>query len=418
MQGFTDYYKILGIKKDATSVEIKKAYRKMVSKYHPDKNLNKSPEAQKLIHEMFIKVQDAYDTLKDPIARRIYDKTYGQVNKKMRFTSVYTDDGGNIVVPSEDYSDVWDFAKKADSTLKRGKYEEVANNSKDQKQENTLLWQNHGKYERLDDDFDYDQYVEKLREISSRRYKKKNKKTFSIKNGIVIVTDIFLAQMDKLKIQRGDTFRKYIVRNRGKFAGLVVCAGIATGLYLSKKEDPEVIIFEPPAISTEYEESTEISTVEETATESVTEETIAPAEEPFVTLYRVHTVVPGDTLSRFSADSNTTIETLKNVNHMNSNTVMLGTDLMVPYIIDKEDLHFYSKTAVYNPNESIEDFAREFETDVNTLEVLNRGVITFDLNTNEYIIATDVLSVPNFITKDDYRVLKAAESIQNSYSKK
>ena len=63
-----DFYKILGINKDATEDEIKKAYRKMALKYHPDKN--KSPGAE----EKFKEVAEAYEVLSDPKKKEIYDK--------------------------------------------------------------------------------------------------------------------------------------------------------------------------------------------------------------------------------------------------------------------------------------------------------------------------------------------------------
>lgn len=66
-----DYYKILGISKDATDDEIKKAYRKLALKYHPDKN--KSPGAE----ERFKEVAEAYEVLSDKKKRDIYDK-YGE----------------------------------------------------------------------------------------------------------------------------------------------------------------------------------------------------------------------------------------------------------------------------------------------------------------------------------------------------
>ena len=63
-----NYYAALGINKDATEDEIKKAYRKMALKYHPDKN--KSPGAE----EKFKDIAEAYDVLSDPDKRKIYDK--------------------------------------------------------------------------------------------------------------------------------------------------------------------------------------------------------------------------------------------------------------------------------------------------------------------------------------------------------
>lgn len=66
-----DYYKILGINENATDDEIKKAYRKLALKYHPDKN--KSPQAE----EKFKEVAEAYEVLSDKKKRDIYDK-YGE----------------------------------------------------------------------------------------------------------------------------------------------------------------------------------------------------------------------------------------------------------------------------------------------------------------------------------------------------
>jgi DnaJ-class molecular chaperone len=63
-----DYYDILGIPRSADSDAIKKAYRKLARKYHPD--LNKSSEASK----KFAEVQEAYDVLRDPEKRKLYDR--------------------------------------------------------------------------------------------------------------------------------------------------------------------------------------------------------------------------------------------------------------------------------------------------------------------------------------------------------
>jgi len=65
-----DYYEVLGVKKDATKEELKKAYRKLVKKYHPD--VNKEDDAE----EKFKEVQEAYETLSDESKRSAYDQ-YG-----------------------------------------------------------------------------------------------------------------------------------------------------------------------------------------------------------------------------------------------------------------------------------------------------------------------------------------------------
>ena len=65
-----DYYAILGVDKNASDEEIKKAYRKMAKKWHPDANPNNRKEAE----EKFKEVGEAYSTLSDPQKRRMYDQ--------------------------------------------------------------------------------------------------------------------------------------------------------------------------------------------------------------------------------------------------------------------------------------------------------------------------------------------------------
>jgi len=70
-----DYYRILGVSRTATDDEIKKAYRKLALKYHPDKN--QTPGAE----EKFKEVGEAYDVLSDQKKKQIYDQ-YGEEGLK------------------------------------------------------------------------------------------------------------------------------------------------------------------------------------------------------------------------------------------------------------------------------------------------------------------------------------------------
>ncbi|KAJ3119375.1 hypothetical protein HK098_005534 [Nowakowskiella sp. JEL0407] len=73
-----DYYQLLGIERDVDEDAIKKAYKRMALRYHPDKRGSQEPDAA----ETFQKIQNAYSVLSDPKKRKVYDE-YGEGGVKM-----------------------------------------------------------------------------------------------------------------------------------------------------------------------------------------------------------------------------------------------------------------------------------------------------------------------------------------------
>lgn len=83
-----DFYEILGLAKNATDDEIKKAYRKLAMKYHPDRNTD-----SKSAEEKFKEIKEAYEMLSDPQKRDAYDR-YGHAGVDPNMGTTSTSAGG------------------------------------------------------------------------------------------------------------------------------------------------------------------------------------------------------------------------------------------------------------------------------------------------------------------------------------
>ena len=117
---FKDYYKILGIEKKSSPEEIKKAFRKLAKKYHPDLN----PNDQKA-QEKFKEVNEAYEVLSDPKKKSLYD-TFGSYSQGDAFDpSKYGYNRSYTYQTGGDFSDFFNtlfgnmgnFGKKAASGI-------------------------------------------------------------------------------------------------------------------------------------------------------------------------------------------------------------------------------------------------------------------------------------------------------------
>ena len=92
-----DYYRILGVNRDASQKEIKQAYRKLARKHHPDVNPgNKTAEAK------FKEINEAYEVISDPDKRKKYD----QFGENWQYADQFAQAGGQ-----------WDFGSGGPATF-------------------------------------------------------------------------------------------------------------------------------------------------------------------------------------------------------------------------------------------------------------------------------------------------------------
>lgn len=105
-----NYYEVLEVNRNASAEEIKKSYRKLARKYHPDINPG-NPEAEAL----FKKINEAYSTLSDNTAKEVYDAKLGGTQTTYSKSSTESHSGGPDTPQDFNFAD---FEKRFESFFK------------------------------------------------------------------------------------------------------------------------------------------------------------------------------------------------------------------------------------------------------------------------------------------------------------
>lgn len=380
-----NYYEILEVSQDATFEEIKKAYRKQAFKYHPDRNPD-DREAE----EMMKLVNDAYGTLSDIDKRRDYDL---ELSKCSTTNSHHFEKEVN----TKRYKDKhWFYSYWRSHTTKddREYYDSRKEQFKDILDKLIRSYKNSREFEKTVTFKNRHDYVTNeifggVKLFDDCEAIEDYIKRFFTKDTLIYFEEYgyleFAFICYKLQKLRSDDIPTYLMRNRRTFISIILALCLLNGITNDPKENIDEPV-ETTGVHTTLEEDNDMNLIDG------------------YFLYRIYKVAPGDSLSKLSLDSNTTIERIKEINHLRTDDIQVNQKLKIPYYIDKDEVKYYTKSIEIDSSTSFTDITKKYETDERTLYELN--IESFYFDGEKYIVMSDSILVPTFPTQAEVKELK------------
>ena len=443
---FIDIYKLLGVKRNASTTDIDKAFLNLAYSYNPELTVNatKSPKAQDMIKNIYGILEASYNVVNTAEKRVEYDeKTREYLLKRVKEHQ----EKAKARAQKEEQEKAKARAQKeeqekAKARAQKARQEEQARRQAQAKKEkeqtppktessnfeqknHTTKSENRGQEPKTMSQSFKEAWQEVRSEEKSypftERHKNINKNihrkyypyratlpqyiVYGLKNGLLHVSAELVYQLEKFRYITEDNIPKFIIRNRKSLCGIIV-AGVLITSAVTKSNDPVT----KPSVEKPTTPVTDPVISEDDTVENISDK---------IVLNRVHVIEFGETLSEYSEDSNTTVEEIKRINNIkDENIIESGKKIVIPYIISKDDLKYYVSSTEYDSNIPLETYAALYETDVETLLQLNKEAIDkVILSTGEiaYMPISNTLQVPSFISKN---VLDAQKEVSTgAYTK-
>lgn len=416
---FIDIYKLLGVKRNASTTDIDKAFLNLAYSYNPELTINtsKSPKAQDMIKNIYGILEASYNVVNTAEKRVEYDeKTREYLLKKVKENQekakARAQKEEQEKARQEEQEKVRQEEQKRRENQSKKEKEQTppkTESSNFEQKNHTTKSENKSQEPKTMSQSFKDAWQEIRSEEKSypftERHKNINKNihrkyypyratlpqyiVYGLKNGLLHVSAELVYQLEKFRYITEDNIPKFIIRNRKSLCGIVV-AGVLITSAVGKANDK----IEPP-----------VEPKPSTVTDSISnDDTQSPTIPDEVVLNRVHIIEDGYTLTKYSNESNTSIEQIMSVNGLeNSDKIMSGDRIIIPYTVSNEDLKYYVSSKEYSSEIPLETFAALYETDVETLLQLNKEAIDkITLSTGETVYApiSNTLQVPTFISKD------------------
>lgn len=352
MSDFFNYYSFLGIAKNASTEEIETAINNMSNRYK-----NTSVDNQDIIN----RIAKSREVLLNKATRSRYDSEYAERERKLRIINAYVEDT-EIIQPSSTTSPI------SDNEDLLSYYRALKDARKPIPNENY--------------------YLDPL-PPQENTPKQSSKPKLQVSDSTIA------------KMTTSSPNRKWLLARKAIAGTMIVAIGLAGTLTAKPHSQAEPV-----------EEKTSYSVVMEPVSEDIDKAPKDSRAQKFagkVVLSRLHRIAEGDTLSKFSIESNTLIGEIKLANEMSGDKLIIGRYIDIPYIIDEKDLKYYTEEIPYEENTTLTQIADEHETTRETLKRLNPDTITKDINGADVVMGDSII-VPNFITKEEYDTLKASDT--------
>lgn len=411
---FIDIYKLLGVKRNASTTDIYKAFLNLAYSYNPELTVNatKSPKAQDMIKNIYGILEASYNVVNTAEKRVEYDeKTREYLLKKVKENQ----EKAKARAQKEEQEKARQEEQKRRENQSKKEKEQTppkTESSNFEQKNHTTKSENRGQEPKTMSQSFKEAWQEVRSEEKSypftERHKNINKNihskyypyratlpqyiVYGLKNGLLHVSAELVYQLEKFRYITEDNIPKFIIRNRKSLCGIIVAGVLITS---AVTKDNDSVITPPEEQPTTP--VTDTSTSEpDTQVEQITSDKIV--------LNRVHVIEFGETLYEYSKDSNTTVEEIKRINNIeNEDKIQSGDRIVIPYIISKADLKYYVSSKEYDSNISLETFAALYETDVETLLQLNKEAIdkvVLSTGQTAYMPISNTLQVPSFISKN------------------
>lgn len=387
-----DFYALLGISYNSSIPEIEKAFFERIAAYHPDLLANKNArENVKSLNKYIYKcLEKAYIILTNENDRAIYDEEYRRayLNK-------------DEVKEKEKSSRTHQENKKRQTKQKATSQKHTSEKSYSDVKTRSFAETIRTGWKEVREDEKTEPFKERHKNVSDHIAHSKlayaNPVIFNIGSGVIHVCCETWYQLCKFRYITEDNLPKFIIRNRVTIGSLLLAGTL--------------ILVPKHALSPD-------TTPDQTPAAPGATDTLKPGndlEDDTIVLNRIHVVESGDTVSEYSRESNSTIKYIAKVNGLEVNyddsvNIQAGQKIIIPYVVDKEDLSYYTSSKILPDGMSLSTFASTNETDINTLLRLNPEAIevkTENSNGVTYYVTSDTLTVPNFISKSEYKSLKA-----------
>lgn len=387
-----DFYALLGVSPKSELETIKTAFFERVTAYHPDLPANKN-DSKNVRASIYKCLKMAYIILTDE-------------NNKEKYDEAYENAYSNQIVVKETKVAVKESKKRLTKPKTANKEKKTSSKKYSAVKTRSFIETVKTGWKEVREDEKTEPFKERHKSVSDHLAHSKlasaNPIVYNISAGTIHVCCETLYQLYKLRYITEDNIPKFIIRNRVTIGSLL----LAGALILTPKltSSPDINPDPTPALP------------------EVTD-TINPdggkkgstAEEETITLNRIHVVKYGETVSEYSKESNSTIKYIAKVNDLevnydNSVNIQAGQKITIPYVIDKEDLPYYTSSKNLPDGMSLSAFASMNNTDIDTLLRLNPEAIEVNNEDPEnitYFVASDSLTVPDFISKSEYKSLKA-----------